>query len=533
MSETTTVSAPAQNAADDASINFDDKSLDEIRQFIASARNGQTAPAEEEETPQPGAAPAGEASAQEGEEQKQQAEETKTPAEGEESRSGNEEEAVLSAEQLKTLPFEEFEKKAKEYLDSVEIPPELQTIIERLETEAKNRPETPAADFLGEEDIEVAKKVIDSFKRVVTFRQDETGELVPDTEGLKQLFATDFQKELPYILRDLNTLPSAKYQNHTVFQEFIRDYAGLDEAGMMNLEYLIEHRGRLPIPNYIPEGISPKFSEAFWQSPDREQIEEAVREAMDVIKDPNAPEYDKQMAETRLAQIHQRLYQVQAGLDAIKQQSEAARQIQEKNKEVVEQTAAKNYVETAKSLLESFTTEISRYLTDVFDETGAPLAALGVARLAEAAVASDDFSKIARQKLADMGIKYDWNKASGVIERLWQTEQKIAKLTLENANPLAVKLAKDEKAGILREIKRYEKELAGQVTKVLLESSSNKLKKKAGAVSKPAVVKSKVKGASGVTEPPQRSLDDYSKEELRSLIGELKYSLRQQGIMVP
>lgn len=502
---TETVSTGSQVAAPTAGEpDFDNMSLEDLRQYIAQAESGETAlPGEEAEKQAEQASPAGE--------------EVKTEEQGK----------TETIEIPPDLPFEEFEKKAKEYLESVEIPPQMQTIIKRYEEEAKKRAET--VDFLGEEDVEVAKKVIDSFKRIVSFRQDETGEFVPDTEGLKMLFLSDFQKELPYVLRDLNTLPSTKYQGHTVFQEFIRDYANLDDAGMMNLQYVIESGGKLPIPDFVPEGLTPQYSEAYWQSPDREQIAEVVREAMDVIKDETAPEYDKQMANARLAQINQRLYQVQIGINAMKQQAAAAKQIEQRNKEAVEQTATKNYIDTTKSLLESFTKEISGYLTDIFDESGAPLAAFGITRLAEAAVAGDEYSNIARQKLAEMGIKYDWNKAAGSIERLWQAEQKIAKLTLENANSLAVKVARDEKATVLREIKRYEKELAGQITKRLIEGYSKRLKKKTASVAKPAVVKNKVSsGLQGTTTPAEPNYDAMSLEELRARIGELRHSLKQQ-----
>lgn len=446
----------------------------------------------------------------------------------------------LSTEEVEEFKFTEnadpetFAKEAKEYLETLEIPAPLQIILERQAAELETlRTAEPVAAEVPESD----QRVINAFNTLGSkFVMDPDRQVhVPDTTELVKVLSTDFKEELPEVILALNSLPSAKYPGQTVYQEFLREYGGLDEAGMRNLETFLDNKGQLPIPTYVPDGIDPKVAEAYWKSPDREILDQTLEAAKATLADEMASDGERQLAKNAIQNIQARLVQLQKGLNSERQIEAQTKAQAEKQVEAIQAKAAQSYMDTSVEMLRSFSGKLAESLT-LFDEKGAQVTALAYGTLIEKALTDDEWAKYAQEDLKVRGVDFDWKKGRMALDTLWDIEHRIADLEANfPTKTRAIELAKKDKATALKAIKALETDLFGRIAKVTIATVAPKAKAEAEGgeiqeTKKLTVVRPKAKAPAPAALKNEPDLDSLSPEELQSRIGELRHIAREQGV---
>lgn len=420
---------------------------------------------------------------------------------------------------------EKFDEAAKEYLEKVELPPAVQQILDHkdkllAESEAKTV-ENPYAD-LGE--VETVAKTLKAVNRLADFREIPdviTGKpvFVPDTTGIRELLDTDFAKEKPQFLYDLNTEPSKKYPGATLFQQFIKDGFDLDAQAMETLNYFVSNKGQMPLPPVVPEGIDQKFLKAFWLSEDRVDIEARLDAAQKVLADQYADEGTKAEAREALRKINSNLSFVQNGIDARDNTQKEIEQQRLNEQNAVSAAAAKTYLDTSVVMLRDVAAQLKTALADVMDEGGSGITGLGYAALIEKALTDDEWAKYAQEDLAKEGVKFDWKKGREVLDQLWQIEHKLAAQEKAGANPRAIEASKQAKSVILKELKGYQKEVQGQIIAKAVGGASKKLEAKTKDAPKVPVGRTKPNGT-GTDNANGKKFEDLPLPEMRQAIRE-------------
>lgn len=535
-------SPPASNSG---GINFDDFSLDELRNTVLTGELPvSTAPSESAipEGAEDGVEPLPPSSTADAPPPPTE-EVIAKPGEGKEEEAATEEEAAKTDDvegDVEVFKFTEnadaatFAKEKAAYLDTVEITPELQHILAEQDKQYKAL-EQQLAEVQPATADETAQEIMNAFDKMLTFRQTEEGKHVPDTTELIRMMEKNYTQETPQLVRDLVSMPSAKYMGQTRFQEFIRDGFGLDDQGMRNLEEFLDNGGRVVGPTIVPDGINPKYAEAFWMSQDREVLEDAVAAHQAVLQDEYATPEDKQRAndglKVTLQGINQRLELMQRGLDYDKNQREAIAASERQRLEAINEEAEKSFIETSTQMLRSFGERIAKGLT-MFEGAGANVTALAYTTLVQQALSDNEWSKWAQEDLEKHGVAFDWRKGKGVLSNLYDIEQRIAYQTATKANPRALELSRKAKTAALKELKALETDLMGRIAKVAINGMTQAVKKKVETAPKTTAVRPKAAGQTGRSTPSQGSLDGMSIEELRSYIGAERAKRMSQGLPV-
>lgn len=372
--------------------------------------------------------------------------------------------------------------------------------------------------FAGDESV---TKHMTAFDRLVEFREDpDTHEFVPDTSGVIELLQADYANELPQIVEDVNTMPSQKYPGLTMFQQFIRDYAGLDAAGMQRLDYFLQNNGTFAVPAFVPEGINTKLAEAYWTAENRDELQLKVEKATFTLqKDPDATAEEKAAAQRDLQVLNGQLAQIQNGLDAAKARIESEKQAQTQAQTAIHDAAVDRFIETTRGIIEIIATKSMTGL-EVLDDTGAGITGTAFATLVENCFSDNDgYAKYYQDKLASYGVTADWAKAYAVRDRLFAAEGKIIALEKAGANPRAVENAKREKDGVVKELLSLAHEAAGKMNAKLVAGAGKKLAKQIAAAPKIQAARPKAAG-DGSRAVPTANYDNMSTEQLRALIHE-------------
>jgi hypothetical protein len=423
-----------------------------------------------------------------------------------------------------------FTKERDAYLETVEITPELQTILERQNAQitalAAKTAENPAV--AAAEPDEFAVKATAALNKLVEFRQAEDGTVIPDTTALVDLLRNDFKQEMSQVVFDLNAQESLKYKGLTVFQEFLKDGAGLDDRGVANLETFLASGGKIATPSYVPEGIDAKFAEAFWQHPDRDDLTRLMGEAKEVITSPLATEDDKNEARRLVNAANQSLQMIQRGLDADKADRTRTEAAITQERQAVAAKADQSYLQTGVEMLRTFSEGLAPKLT-IFDEKGAGVTALAYAALVEKALTDDEWAKYAQEDLKKQGVDFDWKKGRTLLDDLYRVEHKIAALEAKpGTNPRAIALARQEKSNALKAIKLEQTDLMGRITKIAIAGAGKRLEQEIQKAPKLSAVKPKAPGGSPVDNKGDE-IENMSADEIRSRLGQLKHELRTKG----
>lgn len=514
-------------ASQNDSIDFDSLPLEQVQAYLDTGALPQSEPSAADAQPEPASQPAAEPDPKEGEPAKAAAEPKSDEVPAAE---------VVDFKFTENADPETFEKESKDYLETVEITPQLQAIldnqaktIEELRAVAVAPVDVPEPTPLDE----MTNRFVEGLNQMARFKQDpQTGTFIPDTSKLIEVFQKDFPNEVDQLIVDLNTQPSKRNPNYTVFQEFLATYGGLDRQGMENLQTLLDNKGKLPTPTFVPEGIDARVAEAYWTSPQRTAIDSAIATFAQVMNDPLADATDKTQAQYNLNAWMQELNRAQNGIDADKQRQAADLQGKQNNQTALTNKANQAYFETATELTRQFQEKIIPSLS-MFDETGAKIAAISMTSLVEAALSDDDFTSTrAQADLKAQGINFDFKKGRATLDKLWQTEYVIQQQTDMNWPERSIMLTREERGRVLKELRALETQLLGELTKRTVTSAAKTLQKKVAAAPKTPAVRPKAAAAatSSVDASKGVSYDDMSAEQLQSVLGEMRAQRRAQGL---
>jgi hypothetical protein len=383
----------------------------------------------------------------------------------------------------------------RSYLDQVELPEELQLIIERdaaLIAERDQRIQEISAQAGNSEDSTV-------FNALVQFVQDETGNWVPNTAPFADYVETKFEAEKIPLLVELLSRPSKKYNGWSVQEELIRDHIGLDETGMEQLQMLFKNGGRLPIPSYLPPGIDQAVLDAYWYSPNREALTQQLDRANFVLNDSSATPSEIAEARAEITQINTTLAREQRYIDHEKQIKAQQQQQQQDLRSVVQQEGLNDYMQTAKTLTAQLRNQITPLLTSL-EGTGQKVMGAAISNLIVNALADqDEIADDSRKTLEEWNIKVDWKQAQDVLNRLLVSKTKQRALKHTRANERAIVLEQANERSILLELNPLTKTLEGQILAAVASGTSNALKSKIAAVKKVSVRPKVEGGAQKVT----------------------------------
>lgn len=398
-----------------------------------------------------------------------------------------------------------------------DVSPEVQQMLERDAAllaqfaEQQANPSPYAGDVLAE-------RVVSALDQLVEFVQDEeTGAFVPNSKPLITVLEEDYATELPYVIQEINSQPSPKYQGYTRLQEYVRDGFGLDSAAMKELDTFLQNGGQFAVPNFVPEGIHPSLLEAFWTAEDRSAIEDDLeRLQWTLVKDPDATQIEKDGAKAKLDALNRRLAQVQTGLDARKKVIAENRQVQQQTAMANQNAAVDRFIGTTRGIIEVISQESAKGL-QMMDGSGAAITGAAFGTLIETAFSDNDgYAKYAQDQLAKQGITADWNKAFEIRDRLFEAELKIVNLEkTPGINPRAIQNAHRDKDLIVKELIGLAKEAGGKINAKVVGGAGKKLEKQIGeAVRIPAP---RLRGGNMTTpDLPRVDFDKMSLEEVRA-----------------
>lgn len=505
-----TTIAPAPAAPETPALSFDDWTEEELAEAAATGRIPDRL-----RTPE---APSDPAAAD-------QAAAEAEPADGDEPAPAAEkqaaEDAPADADVVTAFAFTEnadadtFRAEADTYLGQLEIPAPLQQVIDHYRDSAATA-EQIAAQYQAVGDLERVSQITRAFNDLVDHVQDqETGRFVPNTESLVKLLTTEYRNESERLLIDLNSAPSDKYRNYTRFQEFIRDGFGLSDTQMESLDTFLSNNGEFPAPSFVPEGIEAAVAEAFWRHPDRERIVGALGEHLTVLKDEYATEADRATARQEIQRLNGVLKQIQFGYDATrKAQTENAQRTQVQEAQRLE-AVGREFMTTVNTIADSISNQVAKSLSFV-EGPAAGVVAAGIVALARTAYSPDETeASLARETLKTRGIVHDWSKGRGLLDRLFDMQDKLSQQTAtQGVNPQAIENTKRALAGVLREIAAEQKEVVAKLARSVSSGASAALKKKIELAPKVAAVKAKATGrqpAEGGTDWDKMPLEDLRK----------------------
>jgi hypothetical protein len=437
------------------------------------------------------------------------------------------EEAAPAAFQFTPDADEEtFARERAAFVEAYELDPATQYLLERQDKtigDLRQQLETAAPV----EAPPLYSDAVQALEALVTRVQDPlTNRPVPNTEPLVKLLQTSFPQERPDLDESFLASPSAKYQGHNLFQEYLRDYGNLDDQGLMTVQQILQNGGKLPTPSFVPEGIDPQVAEAFWQAPNRQALLESIEAQYEIMRDPLSTTEDKALARQYVQQVNQTLGQVQYGINARTQAQEAQRQQHQLAQQQIEQAGDQAYAETSAALTRSFSERLAANL-DMFDAPAARVTALAYGQLIVNALGDDVWAPYAQADLAKEGIQFNWNEGRAALKRLHQAERNIAGHVATKASPAAVEIAKKEKAAAIKDVKRLELDLMGKISKVAVLGVSKALETKVTAAPKTPAARPRVAAQNGTSPVPSASasIDAYegmSPEELRSRLGRMR-----------
>lgn len=418
---------------------------------------------------------------------------------------------------------ETFAKEKAAWLETVEITPELQQVIDyqdaqiaALAESAKTAAASPAADPATVDHME-------AFNKLVTFRLDpDTQVHVPDTSGVISMMDKYYPNEKAQVVQDLVSAASTKYAGLTVMQEYIRDGFGLSPQAMATLDTFLNNGGTMPFPSFVPAGIDVKLAEAYWTSPDRDAYDQTIDKALYTLQsDPDATDAEKESARGTLKNMNSTLSIIQNGLTAARNTAQAERAQQTNAQKAIESQAEVSFFETTTGLVSQFSDRLAKAFPEgMMDATGAQITGLSYATLVEKAFTDDDsHSKHAQAQLAKHGIEFDWAKGRTALDRLWDIENVIAAQTAAKANPRALDISRQAKDGIIQELQNLETELSGKIVAKVVTGNAKAVAAKTNAAPKTSAVRAKNPGP-GITDVAKPNFENMELGELRKYVTE-------------
>lgn len=426
-------------------------------------------------------------------------------------------------------------KEEAEYLEMVELPEPLQKILEAKDARlAELQEKVSALPDSGTVDADpAAKRHAEAFDRLVTYTQDESGVPVPDTSAFLSLLEEEYPKEAPALIWDFAKTPSVKYQGYTRFQEVLKDGFGLTPESIQEITGFLERGGTFNFPKFVPENLSESLAEAYWTSPDREDIAQQIDSYNYTLQDALATEFEKAEARRGLQAINQRLKLIQDGINVQHKQRQELAEAPVRDRREIETQTFTNYAETATSLLSATQADLEKAF-GAFDKASAKLNAAAFAQLLQNSLSEGGpFAKLGREALTKNGIKVDWSRSVALLDSLYEVETALVVHKRNGAHDRTIRNTQARKAEIIRELTAMSKEFIGQAASKLVKGANAAVQKTAESAPAVQVVKPKLKAAGASTDHLRTDFARMSPEERRSRIGEMINLLQAQGQAVP
>lgn len=442
-------------------------------------------------------------------------------------------EEILSYEFGKEKDFDEFVEEAEAYLEQVEVIKPVAEILERYREEVRRSREfRREIEELGEP--ESIRRTLKAFNALYNYRAGEDGSFIPDTSELVRLIQEDFNQEKNHIIVALNSMPSERYANHTVFEEFLRDYFDLDERQMRQVYEFLSNKGEVPRPQYVPKGIKENLADAYWAHPSREDLEKEVNDLHAIIEDELSGSEEKEQARYKLQKINESLEQVQYGIDARKAFEEATRRQQIELQAQIERETENQFYHSVTELSDNLAGKMGKVLETALGAEQGKLAAQGLMSLISQGLSADAYlAEKARRSLADYGIRVNWQDARSLLDELYEIEQILTlqrrkaetgkyQTTLLNnrqvsISPRAVELAKRNKLKVLSRLNGLLNQASGEIARKFLATNKPPHVNNA-STNKPLATRLQIDKTGEPSSVTNVGFDQMPLEDLRKLI---------------
>lgn len=427
------------------------------------------------------------------------------------------------------------------YLESVEITPQLQTILDRQDALLTERA-SQISEFESFGGVETAKEIVTSFNKLFESELKE-GDAQPNAAPLVQTLQKQVPGEFSAIAAEMFASDSLKYKGQSVFEEILIDQFGADEKKVQAIaDFLSAPNASLPVPQTpTPKGVDSKLVDAWADVGEvkRFEIESLLEEIAEKAAERDAEDnpYLKQTLEAELGEKQKQLnaeisllQKVQNGIDSQKQQVATAQRRQFEARAQFEQRVEQSYLKDIFNLADSFAKDLAPKLSFV-DETAQLSAsrdilarvqnALAFGYDADGKMVEDPHAERFAKQLQDEGVKFDFAKGRNLLHSYLQATRKVELLTdkvnRRQASPPALEQARRERENLMRDIKTEYRELQGQLSAKYVKSAGNALKSKVDKIAgdkqkaRAVVVKGAAKSQSAGGGDVSRDIAAYNK----------------------
>lgn len=382
------------------------------------------------------------------------------------------------------------------YLETVEITPQLQQMLDRRDAQIRQLSGT--AETFGT--AEQIGRVMTSVNKLFETSLAENGAAVaPNAKPLVELLRTDYKNEFPAIARELFEADSTTHQGMSVFEEILIENLGATPDKIRNIQLYLEADAPLPLPPPpTPAGIDGKLADAWKDFPEQKRFE--VESILDDIKAKQAKlaetdnAYFKSNLQNDLGELQAKLngelgilQKIQFGINS----ERAAGQTQARQAQAETIKFESSVIETTNTeifaLAETFSNDISGKLTFLDEDMRLPQARAIEARIMQAlernpdGTASPTAQYVAKQ-LKEEGVQFDFNAGRHLLNNLQTATRKVLMLERTGASQPAIDNARREKTNILKDIKSEKNELLGQITAKYVKSSGSAISKKVAEI---------------------------------------------------
>lgn len=449
---------PAAPVADDAA-PAGDISIEDYNKLVEQQLEG--------EKPEPADEPAGE-------------EATEAPAETAEAA---EPEVTIA----KDAPLDEFNEQIDAYLETVEVTPEIQTIIDRLRTENAAVAELDAVG--GKENL---VKFGTALTRLFETEIEPSGTIKVNAAPLITELRTAYKDEFRPIMEEGLSTDSTKYQGATLLEEIMIDSFGGEKATKMLAYAMADDPLPITPPNLLmPHGLDDSHKEAYLRlsEPKREQIQSLVDKIVELTeesKDATAWRQSEIAAELRESQgilddEYQSIKDKQQVLNNERERTATTQRQQAEKAAEFRTRVATEYNSELFAMDDALVADLAPRLSYADADTQVAQARNITARIKNAlafgfdengGVLADPLAERYAKQLVEEGVKFDFAKGRELLQRHYKATEKVTQLKLMNANPLFIERATRERNAIMFDIKTEQKVLVGQLASKYVKSNS-------------------------------------------------------------
>lgn len=434
------------------------------------------------------------------------------------------------------IPFDAFVAQKNEYLETVEVTPEIEAIFNRYETELANKNEV-LSEIEGVANKDMLLKLGSAMNRLFETEIDEaTNNVVVNAEPLIELMRTEFKDEFRPIMEKGLSSYSAKYEGVSVLEEILIDNFGGEKATkMIKFGFYDQPLPVIPAEATLPSTVDTKNKEAFWQLPEikRQEIRDLTNDLIAYEEEFKAAyDYEKVTLGEAIANIKAKLDAEMYALSSIQQRYDNERhqsEMRSRQQEEAFRSFRGNVNETYNAeifdLADTFAKDIAPRLTYADEDTQLSQArnimarvnnALSFSVLDNGQITAEPMADFYAKQLADEGIKFDFGKARDLLKEHYKAVENLVGLKSRNASPQHIEIATRRKNKALFDIKAEQKQLLAQLSSRYARSGASAITKQVDAIKKKkqavkALPRGQGAGETGTNLTPAQRIADYNR----------------------